>query len=200
MATKYNFQKMKEGLPFDQRDQAQQSREWFRNTALNIKSMSQPAFQRDATPFQNIENLSINSIGKMYCFTYDPKWKEKLPYYDVFPLIFPIDFKSDRMLGLNMHYLPPGLRARLMDALYTTSTNDKLNKTTKLQINYEILKSASQFKYFKPCVHSYLFDHVRSPFMYIQPVAWDYTLFLPLARFKKKSQEQVWLESQLKVD
>jgi len=199
MAT-YNFQKVAKNLPFDKKKAGpEQSREWFRNLAYNIKKTSVPQFQRSATPFQNIENLSPNSIGKMYCFTYDPKWKEKLPYYDVFPLIFPIDFKSDRMLGINLHYLAPGLRARLMDALYTTINNDKYNKTTKLKINYDILKAASQFKYFKPCIKTYLFDHVQSPFMYIQPEAWDYTLFLPLERFKKKDKNFVWLQSSLMV-
>jgi hypothetical protein len=173
------------------------AREWFRNAALNVKSMSVPQFQANATPFQNIEKLSINSIGKMYCFSYDPKWKDILPYYDVFPLIFPIEFQKDRMLGINLHYLSPFLRAKLMDALYQTINNDKMNSSTKLTINYQILKSASQFKYFKPCLHMYLFSHVRSPFMYIAPPAWDYTLMLPLARFKKKSAEFVYMQSML---
>jgi hypothetical protein len=202
MATdnRYTFQKIAKGSPFDKNEiSSDKSREWFRNTAMNVKKMSAPEFQKNASAFQNVENLSLNSLGKMYCFSYDPKHKLTLPYYDVFPLIFPIKFESDRMLGINMHYLPPGYRARLMDALYTTISNDKYNKTTKLQINYEILRSASQFKYFKPCVKMYLFDHVISPFMYIQPEAWDYTLLLPLDRFKKKSRDFVWLQSQLKL-
>lgn len=200
MPKDYSFQKISKGAKLDPKDfNSQSSREWFRNTALGVKGMSVNKFKDSASPFQNIENLSENSIGRMYTFTYDPKWKEELPYYDTFPLIFPFDFKKDRMLGLNMHYLPPGARARLMDALYTTISNDKYNKTTKLKINYEILKSASQFKLFKPCIHSYLFSHVRSPFMNINPTQWDYTLMLPLARFKKKSADYVWMESMLKT-
>jgi hypothetical protein len=207
---KFTFQKISQGMPFDKN--TGNAREWFRNTALNIKSMSVPEFQRNATPFQKIavdvmqnnnnnvkEGMTPNSIGKMYCFTYDPKWKEKLPYYDTFPLIFPIGFQSDRMHGINMHYLAPSLRAKLMNALYTTITNDKYNKTTKLKINYEILNSAVQFKNFKPCYKTYLFSHIRSPFININPEAWDYTLFLPLARFQKRSQDYVWLESSLSI-
>src|SRR5574343_844358 len=39
--------------------------------------------------------------GRMYFFAYDPKWKRELPYYDRFPLIFPLDLerRSDRFLG-----------------------------------------------------------------------------------------------------
>jgi hypothetical protein len=197
MVAKYNFQRIAAGQP-TQGLNTQQSREWFRDQAFNVRSMSVPGFQKDTTPFQNIENLSINSIGKMYCFTYDPKWKETLPYYDVFPLIFPFSLQGDRMTGMNMHYLPPGARARLMDALYTTLNNKKYDKTTQLKISYQILSGTSQFKMFKPTIHTYLFSHVMSPFMYITPNAWDYTLLLPLARFKKRSADVVWLESQLK--
>ena len=202
MGESYNFQKIAKNATdagFGGNVDTKAAREWYRNAAYDVKSMSVPKFQRSATPFQNIENLSPNSIGKMYCFSYDPKWKEELPYYDVFPLIFPFHFEKDRMLGINMHYLPPGMRAKLMDALYTTINNNKYDKTTKLRISYGILKGASQFKLFKPCIHCYLFDHVKSPFMNITPNLWDYTILLPLARFKKKSAEVVQMESLFKV-
>jgi hypothetical protein len=200
---KYNFQKIvNKGFEagFDYSKNPKSAREWFREEAFKVREMPVPKFQRSATPFQNMENLSPNSIGKMYLFQYDPKWKEELPYYDTFPLIFPFSFESDRMLGINMHYLPYGARAKLMDALYTTLNNNYYNKSTKLKISYEILKGASQFKLFEPCIHCYLFSHVRSPFMYIKPELWDYTIFLPLARFKKKSQDYVWLQSQFSVN
>jgi hypothetical protein len=198
----YNFQKLaKKGKlsGFDIKRNTEEARQWFRSQAYDVKKLSVPKFQAGATAFQNIENLSQNSIGKMYTYVYDPKWKEVLPYYDTFPLVFPIEFKGDRMLGINMHYLSPFLRAKLMDQLYSTINNNKFDKTTKLKINYEILKGASQFKYFKPCLKMYLFSNVRSPFQYIPPEAWDYTLLLPLARFQKKSAEYVWFDSMSKV-
>jgi len=194
----YNFQNAAQGRSTGKDLSSKQSREWFRDLAMGVKRINVPKFQKETTPFQNIENLSANSIGKMYHFTYDPKWKDKLPYYDTFPLVFPFDFKGDRMLGINMHYLSPYLRARLMDALYTTLNNEKYDKTTKLQVSYGILKSSFRFAAFRPCIHCYLFDHVRSPFMYITPDMWDYTLMLPTARFQKHSADYVWLQSNLK--
>jgi len=143
--------------------------------------------------FEKVVKLSPDSIGKLYFVAYDPKWKDKLPYYDTFPLIFPIEFYPDGMLSLNMHYLPPLARARLMDALYTTNT--KHDNTTKLKISYSILKGASQFSYFKPCIKKHLFSHVQSPYIYIKPEYWDMTLFLPTARWQKEGQDTVWMES-----
>jgi hypothetical protein len=200
----YAFQNLsrKGKIDLDKKLSPQDSRDWFRDQALRVKGMSVPKFQADTTPFQNIENLSINSIGRMYCFVYDPKNKDdpkKLPYYDTFPLIFPVDFQKDGFLGINLHYLSPFLRAKLMDSLYTTLNNTKYNKTTKLQISYQILKGAAQMNYFKPCLKKYLADHVRSPFMYITPNQWDYTLMLPLERFQRRSKEFVWMESMLSV-
>ena len=182
---------------------AKDARDWFRNQALNLKYANPKQFQKNATAFQNMENLSPNSVGKMYFFCYDPKLKATLPYYDVFPLVYPLAVpypgKESGFLGINLHYLSPFLRAKLMDALYQTLNNTKYNNTTKLIIDYQILNGAAQYKYFKPCVKHYLFSHVRSPFQYVPPETWDYVSLLPMARFQKKSQEFVWMASMLKV-
>lgn len=198
----YKFETLsKEGRlkGFDLKKDAEEAREWFRQKAYGTKYVNPKDFQKNATAFQNIEQISPNSIGKLYFFAYDPKHKLTLEYYDVFPLIFPIEFYSDGFLGINLHYLPPFMRAKLMDALYKTMNNDKYDKTSKLVITYQILKAAGQFKLFKPCVHRYLFAHIRSPFQYVPPTAWDYAILLPLNRFKKKSAEYVWAASLLKT-
>ena len=39
-------------------------------------------------------------------FVYDPKTKAKLPFYDTFPLVLPIDTFRGGFIGLNFHYLP----------------------------------------------------------------------------------------------
>lgn len=133
-------------------------------------------------------------------FFYDAKHKKTLPYWDKFPLVFPLDFwqandGTNRMLGINLHYLPPVFRAKLMDALYTTANNKKFDKTTQLRISYQILKSASKFRYFKPCVKEYILERVASPFMYVNPKRWDMALLLPTERFQKKSKQYVWNDS-----
>lgn len=175
------------------------AREWFRNEAQNVKRVSPKKMIETGGAFENMNQLSANSIGKMYMFYYDAKWKKELPYWDRFPLIFPIEFYGDSMLGINLHYLHPAERAQLMDALYETINNTKMNKTTKLRISYQILKGASKFKYFKPCIHKYLFSHVKSQFQYVKPENWDYAMMLPSERFQKKSKEYVWQDSMDKI-
>ena len=169
--------------------------DWFRTQALKVKRIDNKTFTGTKEPFRRMQSLSPNSIGKMYMFVYDPKTKDILPYYDTFPLVFPIEFYGDSFLGINMHYLPPMLRAKLMDALYLTINNNKYDKTTLLKISYNILNGASRYRYFKPCVKKYLLSHVGSPFIYIAPDEWDYALMLPTERFQKANKSVVYKDS-----
>ena len=146
-----------------------------------------------------VNRMTYSSIGKMFLFFYDPKGKQTLPYYDTFPLVFPIGLEAGSMLGINMHYLPPVLRAKLMDALYTITNNNKFDDTTKIKLSYQILKSAAKYRYFKPCIKRYLFPHVRSRFYNVKPTEWDTVLMLPLSRFKKATATKVYQEALEKI-
>ena len=57
------------------------------------------------------------STGRLNMFFYDPKTKARLPYYDVFPLVLPLESIKGGFMGLNFHYLPYILRFRLLDRL-----------------------------------------------------------------------------------
>ena len=189
----------------------QNAREWYRNAARNYSSTVRKGGTREGRidyarinekKFINQEKSRlVNSLdpGSMYMFMYDPKWKETLPFYDRFPLIFPFKVESDRFMGINLHYLPLELRAKLMDALYDTKNNTRYDESTKLKISYDILNSTSRFKYFKPCIKQYLFKQMQSQFMYIYPSEWDMALFLPLERFEKATKSQVWAQSKKQI-
>jgi len=139
-------------------------------------------------------------IGRMYMFVYDPKTKEELPFYDRFPLIFFVQPLSDGFYGINLHYLPPILRARLMDSLYETQVNGAaMDETTRMKISYAILSAAARFRWFKPCFKHYLYKHTRSPLLYVPPEEWDMTVFLPSEQFKKATKEVVWKDSRRKI-
>ena len=168
-----------------------EAREWFRTmlravtrkVATAVPYADPQKMIDSAGAFERVVRLSENSIGKMYIFSYDAKLKATLPYWDRFPCVFVIDVqptkaKEPAILALNLHYLNPMMRAQLMDRLYTTMTNTKMDETTKLKINYGILKAASQFKAFRPCLKMYLLSHVETAFVSISPRHWDFTLLL----------------------
>jgi hypothetical protein len=169
----------------------QQSRTWYRDTANKFRTVNERNLMKGDTD----RLRSQPKIGHMYMFYYDAKHKETLPYFDRFPMIFPYKKVKGGFMGINLHYLPHILRAKLMDSLYDISSNDLYDETTKLRMSYNILSSASKYKWFKPCIKHYLTTQVRSRFLYVYPAEWDIALFLPLERFSGASKSKVWSDS-----
>lgn len=169
----------------------QGARDWFRETAEKIRTVNERTLMKG----DNARLTSTPIIGSMYMFNYDPKWKDELPYYDRFPLVFPFRKVPGGFYGLNLHYLPPPLRAKLMDALYDYANNTRYDETTRIKLNYQLLTSIAKLRFFSPCVKHYLNEHVRSRFVYVYPSEWDIALFLPTERFTKQSKVTVWNDS-----
>jgi hypothetical protein len=173
------------------------ARDWYRSAAGKLMSNISPgAFEKKTDEARKVSSMEF---GYMYAFKYDPKTKNDLPYYDTFPLIFPVRMDSDGFLGINFHYLPPVLRAKLMNALYSTLTNKKYDDTTKVKISYSILQSASKYRYFKPMLKKYLRSHVRSQFLEVQVNEWDIAIFLPTESFRKADTGRVWEDSRKQI-
>ena len=169
----------------------EEAREWYRNTAKSYKKVDETVLMRS----DKERLVNIPRVGSMYMYYYDPKHKKTLPYYDMWPRVFPYKKVPGGFMGINLHYLPLTYRAKLMDALYDVTNNKKFDETTKLKMNYQLLNGASKFKYFAPCVKHYLTEHLRSRFLYIYPSEWDVALFLPTERFHGASKTKVWAES-----
>lgn len=180
----------------DAGQRANKSRDWFRNQAKAVGSVYIDRMSK------NLSDRMTTSLtyGRMYLYWYDAKLKKTLPYWDRFPLIFPIDAAEGGFYGINMHYLPYMARAKLMDALYTTLSDKNMDDSTRLKINYGILKSAIKFKYFRPCIKHYLNSHVQSHFLDVPTDQWDIALFLPMERFQKASKDRVWSDSMNQIN
>ena len=162
------------------------STQWYRD---KIKEFGTPTSldlirdgKRDSKPF----------YGKLNMFVYDPKFKKKLPYYDTFPLVLPLERYSDGFLGINLHYLPIPLRIALLDRLVDFSNNEKFDESTVLNLSYSTVKS---IRAVKPTIHKYLSGYVRSRFRRIDADEFTIATLLPVQRFKKASADVVWKES-----
>ena len=174
-------------------DFSQESIDWFRSAAQQVANVSAPRLMNDKKNI--VSSLTVKNIGQMFMYFYDPKTKETLPYYDKFPLILLVDFAEGGHYGLNLHYLPPVLRAKLMDSLYTLRNNDKYDDTTKLKLSYKILSSASRFRYFEPCFKRYLSNYVQGQYLQVQIENWAKAQMLPTERFVKASKSRVFKDS-----
>lgn len=130
-------------------------------------------------------------IGGMFVYQYDPKHKETLPFYDTLPVVIPIELYNDGWLGLNLHYLPPALRRKLMAKLMEFKRRSGTPRAY-MKLSYEFLTAAAQSSLFEPCIHRYLASHVRSPLLRIEDQHWETIAQLPIQQFHKAKATQVW--------
>ena len=117
--------------------------------------------------------------GIMNLFGYDPKFKEVLPYYDRFPLVFPLEPAKGGFYGINFHYLQPGARVAFLRQLSRFTTDKNFDKGTRYNI------SGLSGRYFKKTIKHYLFTQVRTSFLNITADEMAIAIFLPVARFQK---------------
>ena len=162
------------------------STDWFRD---KIAEFGKPGAldlirdgKRSRTPF----------YGRLNMFFYDPKLKAKLPYYDRFPLVLPLERYSDGFLGINFHYLPIPLRIRLLDRLVDFSSNTKFDESTKLNVSYTGVKD---IRLVKPTLHRYLSGRVKTDFRRIDADEFTVATLLPVQRFSKASAAEVYRDS-----
>ena len=172
-----------------------ESREWFRKRVANLRPNRNALMKEE--PVQ-LKNRGV--VGNMYMFFYDPKHKDTLPFYDSFPLVIVVGPAEGGFYGLNLHYLPPALRAKFLDSLLEITNNRLYDDSTKFDLSYKMLMRASKMKYFKPCFKHYLTKHVRSKFAMVEAPEWEIATFLPTADFQKASRAQVYADSKRKIN
>ena len=150
------------------------STEWYRDKIKEFGTPKTLDLIRDGkqakSPFGGVLNM----------FVYAPKFARKLPYYDTFPLVLPLKRYNDGFLGLNFHYLPYALRARLLDA----AGGDNLS-----------VRAVENNRLTKPCLKRYLYGFTKSMFRKIPDDDNLTAIMLPVQRFKKASATEVWSDS-----
>ena len=162
-----------------------ESREWFMNKAKTMRGINRENLMQE----DPLTRSSRRIIGSMQMFYYDPKHKETLPYYDRFPLSIIIKPAKGGFLGMNLHYLPPILRAQFLDALMDNVTS-KNSEDAKFKITTRLLAGTTELEYYKPCIKHYLTAHVTSKFAEVKAPEWEIATFLPTAIFEKASKQK----------
>ena len=149
------------------------SYDWYRK---KVQSMTTPG----ARGLINQGKATVApKYGVMNLFGYDPKFKETLPYYDRFPLIFPIDFAKGGFYGINFHYLQPGARVNFLRQLSRFASDKNFDSKTRYNIGN------LSGRYYKKTIKHYLYSQVRSSFLNITAEEMAIAIFLPVARFEK---------------
>ncbi len=164
-----------------------QSINWFRDKARQLYRGRYARMDRgtimkdDALSLKARPKTSASPLGNMYMYIYDAKHKKTLPYYDAFPLIIMIGPADKGFYGLNLHYLPPVVRAKLLDAVL----GNKGQGVPK--------------KYLDAAQKRYLTTHVKSRFALVEKPEWEIATFLPMADFRGANVDKVYKDSRKKL-
>ena len=147
---------------------------WYRNRIKELGTPTVPELLRSGKLNKTPHPKHLNM------FVYAPKFAKKLPYYDTFPLVMYLKSAEGGFYGLNFHYLPYALRARLLDA----AGQDKLD-----------VSAVEGSRLTKPTIKRYLYGYTRSMFRKVDSEDNLTAIMLPVQRFKKASDSKVWGDS-----
>ena len=162
------------------------SADWYRR---NVQSLSDRITARRLMNSGKL--IGRPSAGRLNMFFYDPKTKARLPYYDVFPLVLPLEPIKGGFLGMNFHYLPYLLRFRLLERLQRFASGG-FKSNTKIEASYDLVKGINLVK---PTIKKYLFGYTRSQFLRIDFDEAALAAYLPVQQFRKASVGKVWADS-----
>jgi hypothetical protein len=174
-----------------------QSFSWLQEKIKEIRNFSRERANIAAETFRY--KVKRFRIGKLFFFFYDPKGKNDLPYYDIFPLVIILKKYDDGFLGLNLHYLPLIMRIRFLNKLLKLAKFSDENEIEYMRISYDILNATNKYKEFRPCIKRYLYSHIRSKLLEVQPNEWEVAAHLPIHSFKKAGAPTVWKDSKEKI-
>lgn len=159
-----------------------------------IKSQLQSKYTNAIASVEDEYNpLRDYLVGTMLIYVYIAKFRDKLPYWDSHPLVLPISETADGWLGLNLHYLPPPLRIRLLDSMFMA--RPFIRETGNMyvdSVNNQKLFSKVDARLMRPCIKRYLRSHVRSRIIKVPVENWKRVAGLSLQNFQKATSAEVW--------
>lgn len=162
------------------------STKWLNQRKMNSQKRS--ALRRKILGDVTREDSSI-TFGNMYMYEYNPedRSKQEMKYYDTFPLVLPFDkYKSSHgqgFYGLNLHYLPPKVRALVLDEIRFGKKNNNIMIPLHNQI-----RNLAKNPLFEAAIHIYLYKNVLSGLSRVLPEEWIDVINLPLAVWKTHSK------------
>ncbi len=166
--------------------------QWFRQSLADIrkKKLGKPT---DYEPLllDKSRNVGRKLRGQVLLFRYRPDSKTK--FYDRYPVIIVLEVTGSQIIGLNLHYVPPMDRIKLillMNSLLYNQKETNLQKT-RLKI-FSLLNKKVFAKYMGAAINRYTVKNIAGKPKLTTPEEWSYLAFLPV--FKGISPSKLYSE------
>ena len=177
-------------------NQQERSHQWY------VQAIRQ--YARGINTFDEAKQTDIGKvsrrleIGKMYMYSYDPKHKATLPYYDTCPLVVIVEPTSNGFSGINFHYLPVQARAELLDRLVRKKMpwdQDMDQDEATLKANWAMLKNFGRFPETRGSIKQYLSRHITGQMIEVDYKHWKTAVYLPVQDFVGATERTVYKNS-----
>ena len=153
----------------------------FKNIVEKIKKVSEDSTVQSSKP----------KIGQLYTYLYNPKTKDKLPYYDIVPLVIPVQYTNNGFYGLNFHYLSLPERNKLLNIILPFSQKSETSKKKSSYVKLVSLASGI----WSPCCKRYLWSHIRTKFVNIPQEDWYEIIKMPVISFQKATTKEIYRQT-----
>ena len=160
---------------------------WYRQKVQEL--LPKPQVRRMIREGYKVQKVTVRpNFGMMNLFYYRPKGAEKLPYYDVFPLVIPMGRRlNDGFVGLNFHYLSVPQRWLLLERLSMFQMPSELDSFDTEEGAGEVMalfwSKIRRKRGVKPIVRRYLTKNIQSRFLKIELSEMLIALSIPMERF-----------------
>ena len=163
------------------------SMRWYRQKVQDLLPKPQVRLMiREGIKTQKVTKRP--NFGMMNLFYYRPKGAEKLPYYDIFPLVIPLGRRlNDGFVGINFHYLSVPQRWLLLERLSMFQVPSELDAFDTEEGGGDVMalfwSKIRRKRGVKPIVRRYLTKYIKSYFLKIELSEMLIALSIPMERF-----------------
>ena len=160
---------------------------WYRQKVQEL--LPKPQVRRMIREGYKTQKVTVRpNFGMMNLFYYRPKGAEKLPYYDIFPLVIPMGRRlNDGFVGINFHYLSVPQRWLLLESLSMFQMPSELDSFDSEEGAGEVMalfwSKIRRKRGVKPIVRRYLTKNIQSYFLKIELSEMLIALAIPMERF-----------------
>ena len=160
---------------------------WYRQKVQEL--LPKPQVRRMIREGFKTQKVTVRpNFGMMNLFYYRPKGAEKLPYYDIFPLVIPIGRRlNDGFVGINFHYLSVPQRWLLLERLSMFQVPSELDAFDSEEGGGDVMalfwSKIRRKRGVKPIVRRYLTKNIQSRFLKIELSEMLIALAIPMERF-----------------
>jgi len=160
---------------------------WFSDNVS--KAQTEEKSTKNIISEKTSRRFEFKKPGYVYMFRYIPPDKKDMPFYDEYPIILTLQFEGGKVIGINLHYLPPMIRVTMLLLLLKSLVSD--NPNSKIRID-NILRSSLLRKYIFVLSEEFFFMGIKSKIRHVTPDEFVMLSFLPVHKFRKKQKTQIY--------